>query len=255
MEQPGIETHHIERGAPGGRRTSKNPGGPLDTHAATELENYITSDSGLYSSQHKPIQKNLITKMARGVYNHEKAVKLFGYLAESGAKKYIREFGSPGDKWNEMFSPATRKSTAEELTRFFETEAKLGNYDSYLPKKYSDWRLKKNPGRMCDVLVRRNGQTFKAKAKYDVGAKRVRIFVNPKVAEKMNPHISGRDLSVGGVQKKILGNGVEVSLWKEHGTYHVRAHDFNEHKRLDWKSFPTMSAARVAFGKMVRQYK
>jgi hypothetical protein len=167
------------------RRT--NPGGPLDTDAARELDNYISSDGQLYRQQYKPIQTNLITKMARGVYNHAGAVKLFGHLMETGAKKYIREHGSPGDQWHVMFSPATRKSVAESFAKHFETEANLGNYDSYLPKKYADWRLKKNPNRLVDVIVRKNGKTFKAKAKYDAAQRRVRVFVNPRVAQSINP--------------------------------------------------------------------
>jgi hypothetical protein len=169
---------------PGGR--SKNPGGPLDTHAAKELELFVENDADLYRQQYTPINKNLITKMARGVYNHAGAVKLFGYLMESGAKKYAKQY-SGGSDWHQIFSPATRKAVAEVFAKHFEVEAKLGNYDNLLPKKYSQWRLKSNPNRMCDVLVRKNGQTFKAKAKYDAQAKRVRIFVPPGVAAKINP--------------------------------------------------------------------
>lgn len=192
MEQPGIETHFIERGkgridiGPRGSWVRKNPGGPLDTHAAKELELFVENDADLYRQQYTPINKNLITKMARGVYDHGKAVKLFGYLMESGAKKYARQY-SVGNDWHQIFSPATRKSVAELFARHFEVEAKLGNYDNFLPKKYSDWRLKKNPNRLVDVLVRRNGKTFKAKAKYDAAQRRVRIFVNPRVAQKINP--------------------------------------------------------------------
>src|ERR1700759_403472 len=31
--------------------------------------------------------------------------------------------------------------------------------------------------------------------------------------------------------------GVSLTLWKEHGTFHVRAHDFGKHERLFWDSF------------------
>lgn len=133
----------------GKRRKANASGGPLDTHAARELELYVKSDGQLYRSQYQPIQKNLITKMARGVYNHDKAVKLFGYLMESGAKKYAKEF-SVGTDWSQMFSPATRKAAAEEFTRHFEVEAKLGNYDNYLPKKYQ----KKNPSPALRLIPR-----------------------------------------------------------------------------------------------------
>lgn len=168
-----------------GRKT--NPGGPLDTHAARELELFVENDADLHRQQGAPINKNLITKMARGVYNHAGAVKLFGYLMESGAKKYIKQHGSVEpytgrDEWHQVFSPATRKAAAERFADHFEVEAKLGNYDHLLPKKYSDWRLKKNPGRLQDVMVRSGGRTFKAKAKYDPKLGRVRVFANPRVA-------------------------------------------------------------------------
>jgi hypothetical protein len=117
----------------------KNPA-PLDEHAAKELELYVENDADLYRQQYMPINKNLITRMARGVYNHMLAVKQFGYLMESGAKKYAKEY-SEGKDWHQIFSPATRKHVAELFTNHFETEAKLGNYDSLLPKKYQ----KKNP--------------------------------------------------------------------------------------------------------------
>ena len=107
-----------------------------DTHAATELEQYIENDAELHRQQHAPILKNLATKKARGQYKHALAVKLFGYLVESGAKKYAKAFGSPDQPWHKMFDVATRKRVAEALTKSFEAEHKLGNYDHLLPKKY-----------------------------------------------------------------------------------------------------------------------
>jgi hypothetical protein len=107
-----------------------------DTHAATELEQYIANNADLHRQQHAPILKNLATKKVRGVYKHDLAVKLFGYLVESGAKKYAKDFGSPNQPWHKMFDVGTRKRVAEELTRDFEGEYALGNYDNLLPKKY-----------------------------------------------------------------------------------------------------------------------
>ena len=107
-----------------------------DTDAATELEQYIKNDANLHRQQHVPIIKNLATKKVRSKYKHDLAVKAFGYLVEPGAKKYAKEFGSPGQPWHKMFDVATRKLVAEELTRDFEREFELGNYDNLLPKKY-----------------------------------------------------------------------------------------------------------------------
>jgi hypothetical protein len=170
----------------------KNPGGPLDTHAAHELELYVENDAQLHRSQEQPIQKNLITKMARGVYNHTGAVKLYGYLMESGAKKYTKEY-SGGSDWQQIFSPATRKAAAEKFAKSFETEAKLGNYDHMLPKKYAGWSGKVNPripnGRMVPARIKHNGKTYAGKVKRVNG--KVKIFVTPEVARKINPERHG----------------------------------------------------------------
>lgn len=107
----------------------------FDAHAATELKLYIDNDGDLYRRQTMLILRNLATKRAQRVYNHDLAVKLFGYLTEEGAKKYAREFGS-AQPWHQMFDVATLRQVAEELTRDFEAEAALGNYDHLLPKKY-----------------------------------------------------------------------------------------------------------------------
>lgn len=101
---------------------------------ARELSLYIENDGTLYRQQAEPILKNLILKVAKGVYDHDKAVKLYMYLMESGAKKYVKEHG--GGEWSRVFSVATRKSVAEDFAKSFETEAALGNYAHLLPKKY-----------------------------------------------------------------------------------------------------------------------
>jgi hypothetical protein len=112
-------------------RAPKQP----DTTAARELEQFIENDGDLYRQQYEPIIKNLMTKRAKGLYDSEKAVKLFGYLVESGAKKYHKEFGG-GGAWNTHFDPATRLATARSLEKSFRGEAEVGAYDDFLPKKY-----------------------------------------------------------------------------------------------------------------------
>jgi len=107
-----------------------------DSHAATELELYIDNDADLYRQQTTPILKNLATKKARGEYKHDLAVKAFGYLVEAGAKKYVKEFGTPDFPWHKMFDVPTRRAVAESFAKSFETEFALGNYDQLLPKKY-----------------------------------------------------------------------------------------------------------------------
>ena len=96
-----------------------------DEHMARELKLFIGNDGDLYRQQTLPIIKNLMRKRKKGVYDSELAVKLWGYLMESGAKKYAKEFGGT---WHEMFSPATREIAAREFARDFEIGADGGEY-------------------------------------------------------------------------------------------------------------------------------
>jgi len=101
--------------------------------AVQELYLYVENDGDLYRQQTTPIFKNLITIVARGQYDTTKAIKLFMYLAESGAKKYAKEFGGT---WHTMFPVPVRRAAATAWAKDFETEARLGNYNHLLPKKY-----------------------------------------------------------------------------------------------------------------------
>jgi hypothetical protein len=107
---------------------------PMSTEAY-ELQLYIENDGDLYRQQNLPIIKNLMRKKAAGIYDHDKAVKLFGYLIESGAKKYAKE-NDVTMPWHEMFNVKSRKQTAEAMTEAFESDAANGEYDEYIPKKY-----------------------------------------------------------------------------------------------------------------------
>lgn len=129
----------------------------VDTIAARELLVYIENDGNLYRQQHEPIIKNLVLKIDRGAYDHEKAVKLYGYLVESGAKKYTKDFAGTGDKWNEIFSKPTREAVAREFVARFEGEYKLGNYDNLHAKKYSGKSgALKNPAKATFSILKSN---------------------------------------------------------------------------------------------------
>ena len=100
---------------------------------ARELQLYIENDGQLYRQQQTPIHKNLATKMARGIYDKDKAVKLWLYLMEAGAKKYAKGAGTP---WNLMFPKSARIEAAKAFNEHFLGEYGLGNYNRLLPKKY-----------------------------------------------------------------------------------------------------------------------
>lgn len=128
--------------------------GGHDEHAADELHTYIHNDSHLYHSQHVPIIKNLMHKKARGIYDSGKAHKLFGYLADNGAQKYHKEHGDTSKPWHHTFTPSTRHEVARRLRDDFEGEAKLGNYDHHVPKKYAGKPIQHSDADDAELVAR-----------------------------------------------------------------------------------------------------
>jgi hypothetical protein len=101
---------------------------------ASELLLFADNDEPLYR-QKMLIFRALARKKDRGVYDAKLAPKAFAAFLAEGAKKYVREFGSPGDRWNTMFSVAARQAAAEECAAEF-LEWYRVDYDS--PKKRFD---------------------------------------------------------------------------------------------------------------------
>ncbi len=58
--------------------------------------------------------------------------------------------------------------------------------------------------------------------------------------------ISAYGLACGYAESAYHGR-VNVTLWAEHGVYHVRAHDHGNKRRVFWKSFHRLSDARKHF--------
>lgn len=109
---------------------------------ARELELFIENDSQLYRSQYMPIVKNLVNKAMKGVYDRNKAVKFMMYLVDAGAKKYVKEMGSPDQPWHKLFTKKDRLDVANALLDTFEEEANYGNWDDERQKQYKDQSLK-----------------------------------------------------------------------------------------------------------------
>lgn len=107
-------------GALHGARHRRGLRGPVEVH---ELQLFCENDGDLHRQQAQPIESNLRKKMAKGVYNHEKAKKLWGYLAESCAKKYARESG--GGPWHKVFSTADRREVAKIFADHFRNEEEI----------------------------------------------------------------------------------------------------------------------------------
>jgi len=80
--------------------------------AAHELVLHADNDSHLYHSSHLPIVKNLHKKMKKGIYNPEKAKKLWGYHADRAAQNYHKHYGDKSQPWHKMFTTADRKQAA-----------------------------------------------------------------------------------------------------------------------------------------------
>jgi hypothetical protein len=102
-----------------------------DKIAAHELALFIIQDVMLYAQQTQAIIKNLRRKVAKGNYNHDLALKLWRYLADSGAKKYSFEHADrqshPAWQWHQykgygIFDVATRLETARELRDHYASE-------------------------------------------------------------------------------------------------------------------------------------
>lgn len=99
-----------------------------DPDAMRELELYINNTSELYN-QFKSIIKNIQRKIASNKYDHSLAPKLWGYWVEVGAKSYIKEFGSLGDRMQDMFPKKDRMILAQKLADYNYDDIISGNYD------------------------------------------------------------------------------------------------------------------------------
>lgn len=115
----------------GGLSGSRRRGGLRGDVEVNKLYLYCENDEPLYRQQRQSIEKNLTKKLEKGVYDHEKAKKLWGYFAESCAKKYAKEFGSDfltdrtGVPWSKMFSTADRRAVAAKFADHFRTEHEI----------------------------------------------------------------------------------------------------------------------------------
>lgn len=111
---------------------ARGPRGEVDRHAAEELVMYIenTADLSLDGprGQGNSILLNLMRKWRKGKYESPLAVKLFMYLTESGAKRYVEEMHS-SLPWNQMFNVPTRTEAARQLEASFRERAEQGEYD------------------------------------------------------------------------------------------------------------------------------
>jgi hypothetical protein len=101
----------------------------VDSDAMNELKLFINNDEDLYRRQFMPIIANIKRKIKRGVYDHEKAPKLWSYLVDNAARKYVKEFGSPDQDVIDMFPKDLRDAIAIDLANEEFEKIKAGEYD------------------------------------------------------------------------------------------------------------------------------
>jgi hypothetical protein len=83
--------------------------------------------------------------MKTNKYKPALAPKLWGYLVETAAKRYAKEFDD-AKRWSTMFNPATRDLVAVELAREFERDVADGEYEhidtrtGYRPNRHQSRR-------------------------------------------------------------------------------------------------------------------
>jgi hypothetical protein len=103
------------------RKVRRNPARQPDEAIARELYLFIENDEILLTRRYPQYILNLERKMKRGVYDREKAVKLFMYLADEASKRYSKQFG---DGKTHTADVPTRMLLAKMLRDRFESERK-----------------------------------------------------------------------------------------------------------------------------------
>lgn len=89
----------------------------------SELRLFADNDANLYRQSKQPIEANLDKKVAKGVYDHTLATKLWGYHADRAAQAYHKEFGAQsGPKWHQMFPPAIRRAAASSWAESYRSD-------------------------------------------------------------------------------------------------------------------------------------
>ena len=101
----------------------------VDSDAMNELKLFINNDDDLYRRQFMPIIQNIKRRIKNGTYDHEKAPRLWLYLVDAAARKYVNEFGSPDQDVKDMFPKDLRDAIALDMANEEFEKIKAGEYD------------------------------------------------------------------------------------------------------------------------------
>lgn len=82
---------------------------------ASELFIYTVNNSELYHNHITPIINNLKKKAVKGIYETEKAVDLYYYLATEASNKYYKDYGY-------RFSVTDRYTVAVDLEAYYKDD-------------------------------------------------------------------------------------------------------------------------------------
>ena len=101
----------------------------VDSDAVNELDSYINNNEDLYRRRFMQIISNIRRKMKRGVYDHEKVIKLWMYLVDDAAKAYVDEHGSIDQDVKDVFPKETRLQVAQVIADREKENIEQGEYD------------------------------------------------------------------------------------------------------------------------------
>jgi len=100
-----------------------------DSDAVNELDSFIMNNEDLYRRRFMPIIENLKRKMKRGIYDDQKAIKLWMYLIDDAAREYIKEYGTPDQDVKDLFPKETRLKVAQVIAEREKENLEQGEYD------------------------------------------------------------------------------------------------------------------------------
>lgn len=92
------------------------------TPESDNLYLYIRNTSDMYHRYCMPLVENYKKKYEKGVYDQDRAIEGWYYVADAGAKMYAKEFPEEGNK----FSVSDRWTVASDLEEYF--------YEEYIAK-------------------------------------------------------------------------------------------------------------------------
>ena len=101
-----------------------------DSDAINELDLFIMNDEDLYRRRFMPIITNIKRKIKRGIYDHKKVIKMWMYLVDDAARKYVQEFGGPEQDVKDMFPKETRIKVAQVIADREKENIEQGEYDA-----------------------------------------------------------------------------------------------------------------------------